>query len=179
MTRHRPRHSRGGLLAVAFGVAVVATYTWTQHLWLAVTVGGLTVLALASALLKPATRPKGRRRAPKVRTRRPLAATFDHRPHVLYRIHDHGGDLIYIGICVTHAGRSVHDRVREHSRKQPWWAEVARIDAWETYPNRAAAFAAEKAAIDAAEDAGIRLYNKVHNEHRRVYDGPPVVRSQP
>lgn len=48
--------------------------------------------------------------------------------HVLYRLYDVSGDLLYVGI--TYA---LSSRLRHHERHQPWWREVATCT-WERWP---------------------------------------------
>lgn len=76
------------------------------------------------------------------------------RPHVLYRFFDRTDVLLYVGITVD-----LTARMAKHEREKFWWGDVA-YARWETIPNRAAAFAAEKAAIQADRP----LYNDQHNE---------------
>lgn len=61
--------------------------------------------------------------------------------HVLYRQYDAAGDLLYIGIT-----NEWDRRAGEHGRLSPWWSEVARVT-HESFPDRASAMQAEKAAI--------------------------------
>lgn len=63
--------------------------------------------------------------------------------HVLYRMFDPSGDLLYVGITM----RPV-DRLRAHSKDKNWWSEIATIRL-ETYPDQAALKEAERSAIRA------------------------------
>lgn len=62
-------------------------------------------------------------------------------PTTLYRLYDEGGDLLYVGISTRPL-----QRVREHSKGQTWWTEVA-SQTFQHYPTRTEAAAAELAAI--------------------------------
>ncbi len=74
----------------------------------------------------------------------------------LYRFYDEAGDLLYVGITLNPGSR-----FKQHSHDKPWWANVRRIEL-ETHPTRAAALAAETAAI---LSEGPR-HNIVHNRPR-------------
>jgi predicted GIY-YIG superfamily endonuclease len=65
---------------------------------------------------------------------------FDWR-HVLYRLYDAEGDLLYIGIT-----NNLNDRFCEHSATQPWWEAVTSA-AVEFRCSRDDAVAAERTAI--------------------------------
>lgn len=67
--------------------------------------------------------------------------TADTTPTTLYRLYDEGGDLLYVGISTRPL-----QRVREHSKGQTWWTEVA-SQTFEHYPTRQAAADAELDAI--------------------------------
>jgi hypothetical protein len=60
--------------------------------------------------------------------------------HVLYRLYDEGGTLLYVGIT-----NSITTRFTAHAKTQPWWSEVAGCRV-EFYPDRAAL---ERAELDA------------------------------
>lgn len=72
-------------------------------------------------------------------------------PTTLYRLYDAEGDLLYVGISTRPM-----QRVREHSKGQTWWLEVA-SQSFEHFPSRPDAAAAELAAIRAEKPR----YNKV------------------
>ncbi len=75
--------------------------------------------------------------------------TADTTPTTLYRLYDEGGDLLYVGISTRPL-----QRVREHSKGQVWWTEVA-SQTFQHYPTRTEAAAAELHAI--------RTENPKHN----------------
>ncbi len=81
--------------------------------------------------------------------------------HLLYRMFDDDGNLLYVGRTGSLSGRFA-----AHARTQPWWGDVAR-SVIETLPNFEALCAAEKAAILAEKPR----YNTHHNVAR-----PEVVR---
>lgn len=62
-------------------------------------------------------------------------------PTTLYRLFDQAGDLLYVGISTRPL-----QRVREHSKGQTWWTEVA-SQTFEHHPTRSEAARAELAAI--------------------------------
>lgn len=62
-------------------------------------------------------------------------------PTTLYRLFDAAGDLLYVGISTRPM-----QRVREHSKGQTWWTEVA-SQTFEHFPTRPEAATAELAAI--------------------------------
>lgn len=72
---------------------------------------------------------------------------------ILYRFFGAAGELLYIGITGDAA-----TRWKNHSKKQPWWPLVRRIEI-EQFATRAEVEAAEKGAIRAEGP----IYNKVHN----------------
>jgi hypothetical protein len=61
--------------------------------------------------------------------------------NILYRAFGSDGALLYVG-----ATTSIGDRVKAHSRTQPWWDEASNITL-ERYDTLEALLAAEKAAI--------------------------------
>lgn len=71
----------------------------------------------------------------------------------LYRMFDEAGVLLYIGIS-----RDAFIRFAQHAKDKPWISQVAKWER-ESYPSRAQALRAEKAAIQAEHP----LYNVVHN----------------
>jgi predicted GIY-YIG superfamily endonuclease len=61
--------------------------------------------------------------------------------HVLYRLRDSSGDLLYVGVT-----NSIPARFAHHASRKPWWSEVA--DCQVTfYPDRTSLMQAEDAAI--------------------------------
>lgn len=74
----------------------------------------------------------------------------------LYRFFDKADQLLYIGIT-----NSVPRRFDQHDDDKPWYADVTRV-VLEHHPDRQAALAAEKAAIQAEHPK----YNIVHNHGR-------------
>ncbi|MPY76878.1 MAG: hypothetical protein GEU87_21800 [Alphaproteobacteria bacterium] len=149
MTR-RTRRRRAALGAAA-AIGGAAVTTWTGYLW-AGAIAAVTILAVGHI----PTRRRRPRQRPRHRQPSRRAHNLEHTPNVLYRAYNHGGDLLYIGICVTHPGRDIHHRIREHARTQPWWPQVAHVDACEHHPTRSAARAAEETAIEAAAAAASR-----------------------
>lgn len=85
-------------------------------------------------------------------------------PTALYRWYDDNGQLLYVGITGSLAGRQ-----DAHGRKSSW-AEFAARSTVERYPERAAAEQAEVTAIKAERP----LFNHVHNDtpdaRRRLVD---------
>lgn len=61
----------------------------------------------------------------------------------LYRYFDQSGRLLYVGISLSAVARASQHKVTAH-----WWGRVARMER-QSFPSRAAARAAEKAAIAA------------------------------
>jgi excinuclease UvrABC nuclease subunit len=80
--------------------------------------------------------------------------------HVLYRLYDAAGALLYVGIT-----RSIGQRLQDHSQNQPWWPEVADCRV-EFLPNRAALHAAELLAIKVE-------HPRYNLQHQRVQAVPP------
>jgi len=83
----------------------------------------------------------------------PFPVDDDTLEQILYRFYDRAGRLLYIGITGDAA-----TRWSNHSKKQPWWPSVRRIEI-EPYATRIEVELAEKAAIRAEKP----LHNKVHN----------------
>lgn len=75
-------------------------------------------------------------------------------PTALYRLHDHDGELLYVGIT-DDLGRRWHD----HAKDKPWWPEVA-SKSIEWLPSRRRALAAEATTIRAERPR----YNVQHNK---------------
>jgi predicted GIY-YIG superfamily endonuclease len=73
--------------------------------------------------------------------------------HALYRFFDETGQLLYVGISVD-PGR----RFAQHRSDKTWWSEVVGITV-QPMPSRAAALAAERAAIENERPQ----FNVVHN----------------
>lgn len=92
--------------------------------------------------------------------------------HVLYRLFNSGGDLIYVGIT-----KDIRSRFRQHSHESPWWREVADCRT-EFHPDRRTLELVEKAEI-----ATLRpRYNKRGNpdvENVRPTRSTPVKRKRP
>lgn len=61
--------------------------------------------------------------------------------HVIYRMFDTDGALLYVGIS-----SQIPERIAQHRRTSPWFADVARIVV-KLLPNRRAALDAELTAI--------------------------------
>lgn len=76
-----------------------------------------------------------------------------HEPTSLYRFYDAASTLLYIGITARGRGRW-----HNHAADKPWWPAVTTATI-EHHPNRAAALAAERAAIIAEKP----LHNTHHN----------------
>ena len=72
--------------------------------------------------------------------------------HILYRLFDDAGDLLYVGITNRWSRRS-----GEHSRTKSWWPLVARVEE-HSFPDRAS--------VEAAEKEAIRSENPRHNVER-------------
>lgn len=68
-------------------------------------------------------------------------APLKDREHVVYRLFNGEGELLYVGVTSA-AGV----RFATHAREKPWWPEVARIDV-ERFPGRQEALRAEGEAI--------------------------------
>lgn len=83
-------------------------------------------------------------------------ATRRARPCFLYRLYGEDDELLYIGISLSALGR-----LSEHLAEKSWAAQVRRTTI-ETYPTRAAAAAAEVAAIKSEWPT----YNVQHNGRR-------------
>lgn len=79
-------------------------------------------------------------------------------PWTLYRLFAEAGVLLYAGHSRRPGGR-----LADHEAKEPWWPEVRSVS-FETYPTKAAAYAAEVAAIKAE--------CPVHNRMRYRWQGP-------
>jgi hypothetical protein len=77
-------------------------------------------------------------------------------PHALYRFFDAEDRLLYIGITWD-----IASRFPQHRDEKPWWMDIRNITI-EPHADRAAALAAEKAAIIAERP----VYNIVHNRFR-------------
>jgi len=77
-------------------------------------------------------------------------------PHVLYRIRDATGALLYVGITMNIAAR-----LEAHRAGKAWFGDVAKIDV-ETFPSRLEALTAERVAIQ-TEDP---IHNVQHAVHR-------------
>lgn len=75
----------------------------------------------------------------------------------LYRLYSAQGVLLYVGIA-----DNIPSRLKQHSKDKPWWPEVAST-AFQQFPSRAEAEAAEKRAIQSEQP----LHNVVHNRNRR------------
>lgn len=74
-------------------------------------------------------------------------------PTALYRLHDHSGELLYVGITDC-----PERRWKDHAKDKPWWPDVNdRSVEW--LPDRSHALAAEAAAIRAERPR----YNFHHN----------------
>ena len=76
------------------------------------------------------------------------------RPTHLYRLFDHAGRLIYIGISTDPS-----KRLERHKSTQPWADEIARLQVGQVFEARDAAEEAEKIAIQRESPT----YNKVHS----------------
>lgn len=63
------------------------------------------------------------------------------RPHVLYRLYDDTGQLLYVGISLSLAHRFVG-----HRNTKEWWGKVARAE-FSHFPDGSSARAAERIAI--------------------------------
>jgi predicted GIY-YIG superfamily endonuclease len=61
--------------------------------------------------------------------------------HVLYRMFDEGGTLLYVGIT-----NDPKQRFHDHAKGQPWWSRVANIRV-ENHPSREALVLSEQVAI--------------------------------
>lgn len=85
-----------------------------------------------------------------------------HKPTTLYRLYDHEGELLYVGITCRGPARFA-----DHAIEQGWWPEVA-ATTQAHYPNRADAAAAEAEAIRTEHPR----YNVVFTDRRRRHSGP-------
>lgn len=66
-------------------------------------------------------------------------------PHIVYRLHDREGRLLYIGCCAAHRFAL---RMAEHRANRPWAAEIApERTTTEPYPGRQDGTRAEQEAI--------------------------------
>ena len=63
------------------------------------------------------------------------------RAHVLYRMYDAAGALLYIGITLN-----IANRLSAHQGEKPWWSDVANIKL-EHFADRMAVLTAERTAI--------------------------------
>lgn len=72
--------------------------------------------------------------------------------HILYRMYNQSGALLYVGMTLNPYGR-----FRGHRIDKPWWHEVDTIKL-ERFADRPAVLAAERRAISTEEP----LYNLVH-----------------
>jgi predicted GIY-YIG superfamily endonuclease len=79
------------------------------------------------------------------------------KPHVLYRVYDAQGALLYIGITMNPGSRFA-----QHSEDKPWWTDVADIRV-EHYGSREEVLAAERDAIKSEHPR----FNVVHNIARK------------
>jgi len=73
--------------------------------------------------------------------------------HVLYRLFDRGGNLLYVGIT-----NDVKARFANHASLQPWWLDVATCRT-EFFPTREALERGERAAIKAERPRHNTMYN--------------------
>ena len=84
-------------------------------------------------------------------------------PHILYRLFDAHGDLLYIGIT-----NDINLRFYSHRNSKPWWPEVSSHSADSDFKSRWD--------LEAAECEAIRTecpkYNTMYNEHR--FDRTPT-----
>lgn len=84
-----------------------------------------------------------------------MAATMPHATGPsLYRLYSQDGTLLYVGVSLQPS-----QRLTTH-QSRTWWPSVARVDV-EQYPTKAAAMAAERAAI--INEAP--TYNIIGNDH--------------
>lgn len=81
-------------------------------------------------------------------------------PQFLYRLRDHAGRLLYVGVTKNVAGRLTQHR----QDNRLWWPAVATQEV-EEFPDRATAELAEKAAIDAERPA----LNVLHAAERTAW----------
>lgn len=70
------------------------------------------------------------------------AGALADRPHVLYRVFDVSGRLLYVGMTLN-----IASRFSTHRRDRPWWTGAATITL-EHFANRAAVETAERKAIE-------------------------------
>lgn len=89
-------------------------------------------------------------------------------PTSLYRYYDRDGVLLYVGITGRGALRN-----GEHFSK-PWWRHVRRQEV-EHFPSRAAALAAESAAIREHQPPFNVQHNSAHADARRAYEAHAAV----
>jgi predicted GIY-YIG superfamily endonuclease len=85
--------------------------------------------------------------------------------HVLYRMFDRDGGLLYVGIT-----NDPKVRFRTHSRSQPWWDQVANI----TVQNHTS-----REALADAEQKAIRTESPLYNVALRPIAVPPPARPAP
>ena len=76
------------------------------------------------------------------------------KPTTIYRLYNAEGQLLYVGI--TGLGMA---RLKEHSKKQPWWTEVASAS-FEHCGDRESALRGEESLIKTLKPK----YNVVHNQ---------------
>ena len=125
----------------------------------------LILIALAAALVVAVwwnVRPRPRPVA--VRSRRHIRHDV---PHVLYHYnYADSAESVYWGISNNPQRRA--DEHEDDPRDQ-WWMSrsdrLMRLDVW--YPDKSAAFAAERMAVRSAYHAGHRIANYQHNPGRR------------
>jgi hypothetical protein len=90
------------------------------------------------------------------------------RDEQLYRLFAASGELLYVGISISTAGR-----MGQHRAAQPWWSDVARIEV-ESLPGMDRRQALEhEAAVIIAERP---LHNVVHSPRRQPRPTPPSPR---
>lgn len=97
-------------------------------------------------------------------------AKLANQPHVLYRMYNSDGELLYIGITV-----GVYSRFLEHSKQKQWWSQVTDIKL-EWCDSRSSAELAEFNAIKSESPK----HNIVHNRPKPVkiprQRKPPVLK---
>lgn len=87
-------------------------------------------------------------------------------PHVVYRVHNDAGELIYVGVT-----RCFSTRFARHAERSPWWREVATIKI-EHHPNALSARRAESAAILIEQPR----YNRVTGDDAQLRAAEPAPR---
>lgn len=75
-------------------------------------------------------------------------------PHILYRLYDKAGELLYIGIT-----NNIQNRLEQHAQTKRWWPDVAEIKLETGFKDRTALENAEREAILQE----IPRYNSFHN----------------